>query len=184
MEVPFPLPPRRLSADLNGWTLEGLDAAGRPGAQVRLVRVATTADAEPVPLSQGALAPLLRVERTLRIALDWRVETRVLRLSPAEFPVSLPVPLLAGESVQTAGVPVQDGQVLVNLAPGETQTAWTSTLEPARDPAPDRRHRAAAHRVLGARPQPALAPGLDRAGTDQPGRGVRPLATHLASTAG
>ena len=131
VEIPFPLRPRQLAANLNGWTLEGLDAGGRPGPQIRLVRVATREGTAKAPLSQGALPPLLRVERGLRLGLDWRVETRVQRLSPAEFPVSLSVPLLPGESVQTPGFRSQDGMVLVNLAPGETETVWSSTLEPA-----------------------------------------------------
>jgi hypothetical protein len=55
----------------------------------------------------------------------------VRRLSPAEFPVVLAVPLLIGESVQTPGAQVRDGSLLVNLAPGETETGWVSTLVPA-----------------------------------------------------
>ncbi|WP_295388089.1 hypothetical protein [uncultured Thiodictyon sp.] len=131
VEIPFPLHPRRLQATLDGWTLEGLDAAGLPGAQIRLVRVSTDVAAGRAALSQGALPALLRVERELRIGLDWRLATRVRRLSPAEFPVSVPVPLLPGESVQTPGLRVQDGRVLVSLAPDEIEAGWTSTLEPA-----------------------------------------------------
>jgi len=131
VEIPFPLRPRRIEASLTGWTLEGLDSNGLPGPQVRLVRIVGDQGTAPGPLNQGALPPLLRVERGLRIGLDWRVDTRVRRLSPAEFPVSLPVPLLPGEAVQTPGLAVQEGRVLVNLAPGETESAWVSTLEPA-----------------------------------------------------
>jgi hypothetical protein len=40
------------------------------------------------------------------------------------------MPLLPGESVQTPGMQVQDGQLLVNLAPGEAESTWVSTLEP------------------------------------------------------
>lgn len=131
VEVPLPLRPRRVEASLNGWTLEGLDPSGLPGPQISLFRIATGEASATAALSQGALPPLLRVERGLRLGLDWRAETRVRRLSPAEFPVAVPVPLLPGESVQTPGLTVQDGLALVNLAPGQTETVWTSTLEPA-----------------------------------------------------
>ncbi|WP_295443087.1 hypothetical protein [uncultured Thiodictyon sp.] len=130
VDIPFPLRPRQLQASLDGWTLEGLDAAGLPGPQIRLVRVATGEAVGSIPLSQGALPALLRIERELRIGLDWRLATRVLRLSPAEFAVSAAVPLLPRESVQTPGLRVQEGRVLINLAPGETESAWASTLEP------------------------------------------------------
>ncbi|WP_295436652.1 hypothetical protein [uncultured Thiodictyon sp.] len=131
VEIPFPLRPRQLEATLDGWTLEGLDSGGLPGPQVRLLRLSGGDGAAAGPLNQGALPPLLRVERGLRIGLDWRVQTRVRRLSPAEFPVSLPVALLPGEAVQTPGLAIQEARVLVNLAPGETEFAWASTLEPA-----------------------------------------------------
>ncbi len=131
VEIPFPLQPRQMSVDLEGWTLEGLDPAGRPGAQIRLVRLSGPQGEVEGPPAQGALPPLLMVERLLRLGLDWRVETQVRRLSPSEPPVVLQVPLLPGESVQTPGAQVRDGRILVSLAPGETETRWVSTLEPS-----------------------------------------------------
>lgn len=131
LEIPFPLPPRLMGVDLEGWTLEGLDASARPGTQIRLVRLAGTQAQSEGPPVQGPLPPLLMVERLLRLGIDWRVEIRVRRLSPPESPVVLPVPLLPGESVQTPGSQVQDGKILVSLAPGQAETRWVSTLEPA-----------------------------------------------------
>lgn len=131
VEISFPLRPRQVQVRVAGWTLEGLDAAGHPGAQVRLVRAAGPGSDAPAPLTQGPLPPLIQVQRTLKLGLDWRVETRVRRLSPAEFPVVLAVPLIPGESVQTPGVQVQGNSLLVSLSPGETETGWLSTLVPA-----------------------------------------------------
>lgn len=128
VEIPFPLRPMQVQVELDGWTLEGLDPAGRPGPQVRLLRLAGAGAMAP-DLTQGALPPLLAVERTLRIGASWRVETRVRRLSPAQFPVVQPVPLLPGESIQTSDAQVSGGAVLASLAPGETQAAWDSVLE-------------------------------------------------------
>ena len=34
-------------------------------------------------LEPGALPPFVRVERTLHLGLDWHVDTRVVRVSPA-----------------------------------------------------------------------------------------------------
>ena len=129
VEISFPLRPRQIQSRVEGWTLEGLDAAGHPSTQVRLVRVAGPGAETSGPLTQGALPPLIQVERALKLGLDWRVETRVRRLSPAEFPVVLSVPLIPGESVQTPGAQVQGGDLLVSLAPGETETSWISSLE-------------------------------------------------------
>jgi hypothetical protein len=130
VEIPLPLRPRQVRAEVNGWTLEGLDSAGRPGAQLRFLRLSGPDAGTERPLVQEILPPLLLVERALSLGVDWRVETRVRRLSPAEPPVLVPVPLLPGESVQTPGVQVRDGQALASLGPGIKGVGWTSTLEP------------------------------------------------------
>ncbi|QVL49446.1 MAG: hypothetical protein KFB96_02680 [Thiocapsa sp.] len=133
VEIPLPMPPRLIRATVEGWNLEGLDAAGRAGAQIRLVRLSETGAPQEASLAQGALPPLLRVERTLRMGIDWRVDTRVQRLSPSDFPVLIPVPLLPGESVQTPGVQVEGAAVLADLPAGRSEVAWSSRLEPTRE---------------------------------------------------
>ncbi len=127
--IPLVLPPRQVSLDARGWRVEGLDANGRPGTQLHLVRLADPAAGAAQPLTQDALPPLLLVERRLGLGLDWRVETSVRRLSSPEFPTLVPVSLLPGESVQTPGVQVEAGQVKVALSPGQTELRWTSRLE-------------------------------------------------------
>lgn len=133
VEIPLPMPPRLIRATVEGWNLEGLDADGRAGAQIRLVRLSETGAPQEASLAQGALPPLLRVERTLRMGIDWRVDTRVRRLSPSVFPILIPVPLLAGESVQTPGVQVEGAAVLADLPAGRSEVAWSSRLEPIRE---------------------------------------------------
>lgn len=130
VEIPLPLRPRLVRAEVSGWTLEGLDSAGRPGAQLRLLRLAGPGEGAERTLVQETLPPLLLVERVLSLGIDWRVETRVRRLSPAEPPVLVPVPLLPGESVQTPGVQVREGRALASLGPEVREIGWTSTLEP------------------------------------------------------
>ncbi|AFL72991.1 hypothetical protein [Thiocystis violascens] len=130
VDLPLPLTPRQVEVQADGWRVEGLDAAGRPGSQLQLIRLSESGVRDDRPLSQDALPPLLLVERRLRIGLDWRVETRVQRLSAPEFPILIPVPLLPGESVQTTGVQVEGGRVLAGLAPGATELSWTSSLDP------------------------------------------------------
>jgi hypothetical protein len=130
VEIPLPISPRRTQVAVDGWNLEGLDSSGRAGAQIRLVRVSETGAAADESLAQGALPPLLRVERTLRMGVDWRVDTRVQRLSPSEFPILIPVPLLPGESVQTPAVQVEGDHVLADLPAGRGELAWSSRLDP------------------------------------------------------
>jgi hypothetical protein len=134
VEIPLPLRPRLVVANVAPpWQLDGVDDAGQAAHQLRLLRQAPTpgeaAGAAAAPASaevssgdsqqpQGQLPPLLRVTRLLRLGLDWTVDTRVKRLSPSASPVTLRVPLIAGEAVVSAGLQVADDGVLISLPPG------------------------------------------------------------------
>jgi hypothetical protein len=129
VEIPLPLKPRRVEADVGGWRLEGLREDGLPEDSVRLVRERKSDGA--APLEPRSLPPFARVERELFLGLSWEVETVVTRLTPAGTVFNLEIPLLAGESVTTGNVRVQGGKVLVVLAPSATQMRWRSILKEA-----------------------------------------------------
>ncbi|MBB1126668.1 hypothetical protein [Thiospirillum jenense] len=136
LDLPLPLAPRRVTADLaDGWTLDGVTADGIAGEQLRLV---PRQPAQPTATDAAVtndLPPLLRVERSLQLGLDWQVLTRVTRLSPATTAVSAWLDLLPDEAVTTPGLQVEplaaDAQrrrVLVSLPPGRMTQAWESRL--------------------------------------------------------
>ncbi|MGB5831107.1 MAG: hypothetical protein WBG92_03850 [Thiohalocapsa sp.] len=148
IDIPLPLQPRLVETVVDpAWQLEGVDASGRPGDQLRLLRqrpvdgepalsdVGQTLSGEqaarPGPsMDRGILPPLLRVTRTLRFGLDWTVATEVRRLSPPAYPVTLRVPLIPGEAVTSPGMQVNAGRILVSLPPGRERMSWSSTLRP------------------------------------------------------
>ncbi|SDX88858.1 hypothetical protein SAMN05421644_1182 [Allochromatium warmingii] len=130
VDVRLALPPRQLTTDAEGWRIEGVNADGRLGQQLQLLRLAATESSGEQPLTQEALPPLLLVERRLDFGRDWRVTTQVSRLSAPEFPVLIAVPLLPGESVQTAGLQSDGQRLQVVLAPGQTALHWVSSLTP------------------------------------------------------
>jgi len=112
----------------NGWTVDGVHEDGQADDNLQLTRVRS--GPSDGAFEAGELPPFLEVRRTLVLGLTWRVETRVVRISPAGVPASVAVPLLPGESVTAAGVRVQKGAVQVSLGPQALDTAWTSTLAP------------------------------------------------------
>ena len=130
VEIPLPLRPQRveLIGAPRGWTVLGLDAAGRVSGALQLARDAAPTASTPEALEPTAIPPFVSVARTLVLGLSWQVTTLVSRVAPPEGALVLEVPLLAGESVTTAGVRVANGRALVTLAPGETAAAWSSVL--------------------------------------------------------
>lgn len=134
--ISLPQRPARVELRLQGWTASGV-RDGVAAGTVQLVRtrpLATGAAAGSSEERSGAAAAALpafvRVTRTLQLHINWKIVTTVEVLAPSAVPILIAVPLVPGEGVTTAGIDVEDGSVLVNLAPGQDALSWTSTLEP------------------------------------------------------
>jgi len=128
--LPLPLKPKRVTVEKTGWEVFGLQENGWTDEQLQFSRVQTAEqDNKKTTLEQGALPPFVRVERTLKLGLDWRVVTEITRLSPADSAVLLSVPLLKGESVISENIRVKDAKVEVNMAAQQTTMQWESVLE-------------------------------------------------------
>jgi hypothetical protein len=129
-QLPLPLRPHRVELEGGGWVVDGLHEDGIADEQLQFTRVRKAVAEQPrTELEPGTLPPFVRIERTLRLGLDWIVDTRVVRLSPQGSAIILNVPLLGGEGVVTDGIHVDNGSVLVNLAPEQRAMAWQATLE-------------------------------------------------------
>ena len=127
-QLPFPMAPQHLDVDLDGWSMSGQRPDGSVEPQLIFTRIAMHEQHGEQTLEPRALPGFFRVERVLRLGLDWRVETRVTRLTPPDSAAALAIPLLSGESVTSAEVQVVDGRVQVNLAATESEFFWTSVL--------------------------------------------------------
>ena len=127
LQIVFPLRPHRVEVQSQGWAVEGLGEDALVGPQLQLIRL-REGEASEGPLRPRSLPPFVRVERDLHLGLDWTVTTRVRRLSPPGTPVVLRVPVLAGESVITDGLDIEDGAVLVSLGPDQEVLQWHSVL--------------------------------------------------------
>ena len=129
--LPLPLTPHYVSVEAEGWNVEGVHENGQADPQLQFNRLRLEGEQQqPVALEPGVLPPFVRVERTLRLGLEWQVETQVIRASPPGNPVVLAIPLLSGESpISPEGVRTQQNRVLVNMAPHESVYRWVSVLD-------------------------------------------------------
>jgi hypothetical protein len=124
LQLPLPMAPGRVQLEAEGWRVEGY-VEGRADRQLQLTRQRPTAAA---PLQAGVMPPFVQVERDLALEVDWRVETRVRRLSQADSAAVVEIPLLAEERITTPGIQVRDGRVLLNLPPDQAETGWSAAL--------------------------------------------------------
>ncbi len=128
--LPLPLRPHRVVVSNKGWIIEGVYEHGIPGRQLQFSRSNTEKNhlAAQDILQPGLFPPMLRVERTLQLGLDWRVVSHVIRLSPGNAEISLEVPLLPGESVTTPGMRIKNGKLKISMAANQSRFSWDSAL--------------------------------------------------------
>ncbi len=126
--LPLPLKPKHVTVASSGWTVLGMQENGWADEQLQFTRSGDNRQQAKASLETVALPPFARVERTLRLGLDWRVHTRVVRVSPADSALVLQVPLLPGEAVTSPNIRVKDARVEVNLPAQQHSLEWQSTL--------------------------------------------------------
>ncbi len=128
VQIPLPLKPHKATHALRGWRLEGIHEDGSVGSSLQLIRLPSDAQPAPAASAREGLPPFLQVERVLRLGLTWRSDTTVRRLTPTGVPVVAAIPLLAGESVTTEGIQVQQNQVLINMGPDQREVVFSANL--------------------------------------------------------
>ncbi len=132
LQLSLPLIPKYVEWQGEGWTVEGIRDNHIPSQQLQLIRTQSSdssmAEDKAGATDNNILPPLLHVQRTLHLGLDWMVETQVSRLSPTGTPVSMKIPLLANESVLSNAFPVKNGQVLINMSSMQRAISWNSQI--------------------------------------------------------
>jgi hypothetical protein len=128
--LPFPVKPAQVTFTANGWDVKGVRDNGLADSQIQLERIGKRKEEQQPVFSEASVLPVfVKVERTLRLGLEWEVETMVSRLSPRPEAVILEIPLIPGESVTTGGITVKDGRVLVNMGARRQRVGWRSVLK-------------------------------------------------------
>jgi hypothetical protein len=128
--LPLPLKPKQVSVSHNGWELLGLQENGIADDALQFNRlIAQSSDVNKPLLTPSSLPAFFRIERTLLLGLNWRVNTQITRLSPADSVATLAVPLLAGEAVITEGIRIKDNAAQLTLSSQQDSVSWESSLE-------------------------------------------------------
>ncbi|MBN1907663.1 MAG: hypothetical protein JW927_21480 [Deltaproteobacteria bacterium] len=131
-QVPLTLIPHTVSLKLDGWASYGVDKDGQVQGSIKFVRLEKksmegSTDSSPV------LPPFFNIERIISLGIDWQLHTVVRRVTPANDPVVVSIPLVNGESVITGGVKVENNRIVVSMSPDETEKLWSSTITPSNE---------------------------------------------------
>jgi hypothetical protein len=131
--LPLQLKPHYVSLSAppdKGWTVEGIRDDGTVATQLQLNRVLSKTEQARLEQEQSILPTFVKVERSLRLGLDWYVETTVRRITPLDTPLSLNIPLLPNEQPMSEQLSIRQQKVAVNLGAQQMQTSWSSRLNP------------------------------------------------------
>jgi hypothetical protein len=130
VEVPFPAPPRVITAQSEDWEITGIRERRLLSGSLQLARRQTADGRAEAPARwESARFPVfVRIERTISLDLDWRISTEVVRVAPEQGALALDIPLLDRESIVSGDFQVRDGGVLVSMNPGQRVVTWESTL--------------------------------------------------------
>jgi hypothetical protein len=132
LQIALTLKPRRVEVKAQGWEVAGIHEDGAPEDAIRLSRAETTSESAG-GLTPTQLPPFVTITRRLSLGLTWQMTTTVERQTPLGTAIAISVPLVAGESVTSAGAHVQDGHVQVALAAQAAQSSWESVIVPRKE---------------------------------------------------
>lgn len=124
----FPLAPHTIAVTARGWTVSGVNEGRLVAGSLELARERGSQRAGAALAAGSEFPAFVRVQRVFNLDLDWTIDNYVTRIAPQRAAMSLAIPLVPGESVQTAGVTVRDGNALIGLGAGEDETEWHSGL--------------------------------------------------------
>jgi hypothetical protein len=125
----LPLKPHRVTWQGTGWQVDGIRDNGVPEDQLQLNRTETTQASNNQDMP--TLPAFVKIQRRLELGLDWYITTTISRISDAATPITLNIPLLAGEQPLSEQFTIKDKSLQINLKPQQDSLQWTSRLAPS-----------------------------------------------------
>jgi hypothetical protein len=110
----------------DGWSIEGLDVNHVPEGQLQFIKQEKQ---DKQTFGESTLPPLIKIERTLHLGMEWYLDSTVTRLSPIGTSVYLKIPLVTGESVTDGAYKISDNNIEINMGPNVKTMRWSSVLK-------------------------------------------------------
>ncbi|MCP4494989.1 MAG: hypothetical protein GY820_47960 [Gammaproteobacteria bacterium] len=116
--------------EADGWEISGVSRMHNIRGQLKLTRIKQEqVTGKEKVLRPSSMPDFLQITRTISIGLNWEITTHVQRLSGGSNPIIVEIPLITGESVTTHSHKVDEGVIKVEMAEGQRQANWSSTLD-------------------------------------------------------
>jgi hypothetical protein len=126
VQILFPVVPHTVVSHAEGWDVSGASAQRLLANTLELVKHRSSSADRAAP--SVTIAPFVSLRRDFLMDLDWSVQVTLTRIAPEKGGFTLPVPLLPGERLLSAGVDTQEGRVLASLDSTAGTFVWRSAL--------------------------------------------------------
>ena len=127
IRIAFPISPHAGSYAGVGWDARGFRADGRMDTTVVLTRMQRSHPSFK-KTSITDIPAFFHVTRTIRLGIQWEVDTYIKRVTAAKDPVLLSVPLLEDASLTTAGIQVEENTAQIPMGPEKMESRFSTTI--------------------------------------------------------
>ncbi|MBF0117688.1 MAG: hypothetical protein HQK79_02545 [Desulfobacterales bacterium] len=128
IQIPIIIKPHLAFVKSDGWDIQGISPDGTVEASIQLTRLKKDSHTNAL-INEANIPPFLSIKRIIELGLNWQITTIANRITPADVPLVVNIPLIDGESVNTHGIHVEKGFARINMPPQVSEIKWVSTLD-------------------------------------------------------
>ncbi|MBN2529613.1 MAG: hypothetical protein JXR76_24705 [Deltaproteobacteria bacterium] len=121
--------PHRVSVSAENYTVDGIDEYGNVSSRLYLIPLQNAESHLTTEIDEKRIEPWLHVHREISFHPPWHAVTTVTRLSPANTPIQIKIPLVKDELVTGDQVKVKGHLAIVSMAGDQTHVSWKSQLK-------------------------------------------------------
>lgn len=128
LQMSFPLKPHHIRLAVDGWSSEGMDTDVTKISALSFLRLNKDQKSQ-AKIEQSEIPMYAELTRTLNLGQSWHTTTQIKGVWGSSYPVILKIPLMAGESVLSDNVKVEQGHAIVTLKRKDSTVQWHSKLK-------------------------------------------------------
>ena len=129
ISLQFAIKPGHITAQSAQWQFAGINGSVLSGNTLQLIATKPNNSDELEASKTTEIAPFVKLERSITFDDQWYVTNYVTRMAPKHGALNVVIPLIDNEFPVEKLQQNEQGDVLINLAPGDSYFSWRSRLE-------------------------------------------------------
>ena len=127
LQISFPLKPHHIRLKVAGWSSAGMDQDITKISALSFLKL-NKQQKVLSDIGQSEIPVFAEISRTLNLGQSWQVTTQIRGVFGSSYPVIFKIPLLAGESVLSDNVKVENNHAVITLQRRGASVQWNSKL--------------------------------------------------------